>query len=277
MVGRVTPSQSIRWHEAAGILAMTWPAFDGLPVDVVVTTRAGGVSSGDYATLNLGLHVGDDDGKVVENRRRAATSIGAELDDFVFATQVHGRDVAEVTDADRGRGTTTLATAIEGVDAFVTTAVGPVLVTMVADCVPIALYDPRAHVAATVHAGWRGTTLRVLDAALDTMVKLGADASHVVAGIGPAADPATYEIGPEVADAVAEAFGLAAASRLLRPGLGDRHYLDLPKANRHILLEAGVPDDQIHIAPVSTSAGGPFFSDRAARPCGRFAVLLRLR
>jgi YfiH family protein len=272
-----TTTDAIAWHEVGGALAMTWPVFDELPIDAAVTTRAGGVSSGDYATLNLGLHVGDDDDKVIENRRRAAALVGAELGDLVIPTQIHGREVAEVTRRDKGRGTTSLATAIDGVDALVTADKGPVLVTMVADCVPIVLYDPRRHVAATVHAGWRGTTLRVLDAAVETMVSLGATATDVIAGIGPAADPGTYEVGPEVTAAVREAFGATTAAGLLRPGAGDKHFLDLPEANRQILLEAGVPSTRIHVARVSTSAAGPFFSDRAARPCGRFAVLARLR
>ncbi|MGH9169348.1 MAG: polyphenol oxidase family protein [Acidimicrobiales bacterium] len=255
---------------------MTWPVFDSLPLDVIVTTRSGGVSSGDYASLNLGLHVGDSDDHVIENRSRAAAAIGTELSDLVFATQVHGRAVHVVTTVDMGRGAATLATAVQGVDAFVTAQAGPVLVMMVADCVPAVLYDPLAHVLACVHTGWRGTTSRVLDAALSAMTDLGAQPTDVIAGIGPAANPATYEVGLDVTAAVTETFGATGAARLLGPGRGDRRFFDLPAANYRILLEAGVPARQIHVAPVTTSAGGPFYSDRATRPCGRFAILGRL-
>ena len=63
---------------------LAWPSLDALGVDAFVTTRHGGVSAGPYATLNLGLHVGDTPADVVVNRRRAAAAIGADLGDFVF-------------------------------------------------------------------------------------------------------------------------------------------------------------------------------------------------
>ncbi|HCU94332.1 MAG TPA: hypothetical protein DHU96_17090, partial [Actinobacteria bacterium] len=132
----------------------------------MVTTRHGGVSSGAYATLNLGFHVGDDSEAVLENRRRAASALGADPGDFVFCDQAHGREVRVVSAEDRGRGARTLDDAIGQADALVTSDPGTVLVVMVADCVPIVLYDPVAHVLACVHAGWRGTVARVAEAAL---------------------------------------------------------------------------------------------------------------
>jgi polyphenol oxidase len=181
--------ETVAWRSTAGIKTMTWPAFDNLDVDVVMTTRNGGVSTGVYESLNLGLHVGDDDALVVENRRRAAAALGAPLGDLVFCNQTHGRGVLAVTRADQGRGTTSLSSAVDGVDAVVTAESGPVLVMMVADCVPIVLYSPAAHVAAAVHSGWRGTVARVSDAALDAMNRLGAAPEDVIAGIGPTVDP----------------------------------------------------------------------------------------
>ncbi|HEY6789537.1 MAG TPA: laccase domain-containing protein, partial [Trebonia sp.] len=120
-----------------GLDVLAWPAFDGLGLDAVVTTRNGGVSQGPYASLNLGFHVGDDDKAVLENRRRAAAALGADLGDMVFCNQSHGRAVAVVTATDRGRGTLSLADAIDSTDALVTTEPGVALVVMVADCVPI--------------------------------------------------------------------------------------------------------------------------------------------
>ena len=93
---------------------------------------------------------------------------------MVFAHQVHGRDVAVVTGADRGRGTLTVDDA-PAADALVTATPGVGLAVMVGDCVPIVLYDPAAHVLAAVHAGWRGTVARVTDAALDAMAGLGGE------------------------------------------------------------------------------------------------------
>ena len=249
---------------------LTWPAFDEHEVDVAVTTRAGGVSTGPYATLNLGLHVGDDPAAVVENRRRAAALVGAALDDLVFCNQAHGRNVVVVGEAERGRGTRSLDDAIPAADAMVTTTPGLVLVVMVADCVPIVLFDPAARVLAVVHAGWRGTVARVAAAAVEAMESLGASPARIVAGVGPAVAAERYQVGPEVADAAAGLDGL-------RPDGTGRWTFDLWAANGQVLREAGVDPAAIHVAPVATGPGSPFFSDRAERPCGRFAALARLR
>jgi YfiH family protein len=155
-------------------------------------------------------------------------------------------------------------------DALVTSDPGTVLAVLVADCVPIVLYDPGAHVLACVHAGWRGTVARVGQAALAAMATLGARPASVTAGIGPAIGPG-YQVGDEVAQAARESFGEHAP---VRPDGTGRWLFDLWAANRRILREAGVPRERIHLAAVPT--GADFFSDRAARPCGRFAAIARL-
>jgi YfiH family protein len=265
------------FRQQGTIEILAWPAFDAFPVDVVVTTRHGGVSSGPYATLNLGLHVGDEPADVLKNRRLVATAIGADPSDFVYCNQAHGRRVRIVTAADRGRGTLHLDDAISNADALVTTDPGTVLVVMVADCVPIVLYDPVAHVLACIHAGWRGTVARVSEAALDAMVTLGAQPGNVIAGLGPAIAPDGYQVGDEVADKAQASFGSHAAA-VIRPDGTGKWLFDLWSANRLILTEAGVPGDRVHVAPVQTGAEPAlFFSDRAVRPCGRFAAIARLR
>ena len=295
-------------RQRAGLPVLTWPVFDALPVDALVTTRHGGVSAGRYATLNLSFAVGDDPANVRENRRRAAAALGAAPADFVFAAQVHGRRAEVVSAADRGRGTLTAHDAAGPADALVTAAPGTVLAILVADCVPIILYDPGAHVLACVHAGWRGTVARTAEAALAAMRSLGTRPRDVIAGIGPAVAADSYQIGEEVAAAARDAFGgqagaarnapggqVAGAARdtsggqaqaLLRPALTGgpagkggpgRWLFDLPAANRHVLRAAGVPDSQIHMAATPTGPDpGLFFSHRAERPCGRFALAARL-
>ena len=254
--------------------ALLWPAVADLGVDALVTTRAGGVSTGPYGSLNLGLHVGDDPDAVRENRRRAAHAIGAGLDDLVFANQVHGVRAAVVTENDAGKGARRVEDAIAGADALVTRAVGPVLVTLVADCAPILLVDPDARVLATVHAGWRGALAGTVAAAIAAMEGLGARPAHIFAWIGPVVDAATYEVGPEVAEAASAALGDQAPA-VLAP-MGDRWRFDVAEANRRRLLAAGLPEHHVH-RPQFTTADDRFFSDRAARPCGRFGLMARLR
>ncbi len=258
---------------------LSWSALDAAGVDAAVTARSGGVSSGPYATLNLSLSVGDDPGCVLENRRRLAAGIGARPEDFVFARQVHGAGVRVVGEADRGSGVFCIDDAIADADALVTSSPGVVLAILTADCVPVVLHDPVAGVLACVHAGWRGTVARVPAAALAAMQALGSRPSDVIAGIGPAA--ARYQVGPDVHQAVTQAFG-PAASAFIRPDHQGRWLLDLWAANRHALREAGVPDPQIHTTTLPTGPTTPtgpwhFFSDRTARPCGRLALIARLR
>jgi polyphenol oxidase len=167
-IGAVTApvATAAEFRHRGDLQVLTWPAFDGLGADVLVTTRQGGVSAGDYAALNLSLSVGDDPAAVLENRRRVAAALGAGPGDFVYARQVHGGRAQVVTAADRGRGAQRLEDAVADADALVTTQPGTALAILVADCVPIVLLDPVAGVLACVHAGWRGTVARVGAAAL---------------------------------------------------------------------------------------------------------------
>jgi polyphenol oxidase len=272
----------LREGGATGALRLlTWPALAASGADAAVTARVGGVSSGPYATLNLSLGVGDDPDRVLENRRRLAAAFGVRPGYFVFASQVHGANVRVVGEADRGSGALTLDDAIPDVDALVTRAPGVVLAILTADCVPIVLHDPVAGVLACVHAGWRGTVARVAAVAVAAMQTLGSRPADVIAGVGPAMAPDRYQVGPDVHDAVTQSFGPAAPAFLrLDPGdRGDGHWLlDLWAANRHVLQEAGVPAAQIHVTDIPTGPAGhdTFFSDRAARPCGRLALIARL-
>jgi hypothetical protein len=261
----------------------------------MVTTTFGGVSAGPYATLNLSFSVGDDPAAVLGNRQRVARALGTGLGEFVFARQVHGGRAQVVSAADRGRGTLGVEDAIADADALVTREPGTVLAILVGDCVPIVLYDPVAQVLAGVHAGWRGTVAGVTQAAVTAMVSLGARPADIRAGIGPAIAPDRYQVGGDVRDAVVAGLGDEAAG-VLRPDGTGRWLLDLWSANRKMLTRAGVPDDQIYLAAIptgpdqlgyvrslpgdsgddDTGGRGLFFSDRTARPCGRFALVARL-
>jgi purine-nucleoside/S-methyl-5'-thioadenosine phosphorylase / adenosine deaminase len=292
---------STRLRSAGGLTLLAWPALDASGVDAAVTARDGGVSPGPYATLNLSLTVGDDPALVLENRRRVAAALGAAPGDFVFARQVHGAGVRIVGPADRGSGAFTVDDAIADTDALVTTSPAVVLAILTADCVPIVLHDPVAGVLACVHAGWRGTVARVAAAAVAAMTSLGSDPSDILAGLGPAADPARYQVGPDVHRAVTQSFA-SPAGTFLRPdpAAPGRWLLDLWSANRHVLLESGLRAAHIHattlptgplaiaapvtstdpadpVSPTGPTTPGHFFSDRAARPCGRLALVARLR
>jgi polyphenol oxidase len=281
MTTQTQPSTVLR--EVGALSLLTWPALDASGADAAVTARSGGVSSGPYASLNLSLSVGDDPACALENRRRLAAGFCADLGDFVFARQVHGAAVRVVGRADRGSGAYSLGTALDGADALVTALPGVVLTILTADCVPIVLHDPAAGVLGCVHAGWRGTVAGVTAAAIAAMGALGARPASIVAGIGPAVAADRYQVGTDVHQAVTRAFGPAAPAFICPdPSAADRWLLDLWAASRHSLREAGVPDAQIYTTdiptgPIHPTGPGHFFSDRSARPCGRLALVARLR
>lgn len=271
---RTTPGSCAR-VDRRGLPMITWPALQRPDLDAYVTTRDGGISTGPYATLNLGLHVGDRDDDVLVNRTRVADALGASLDDFVFCEQVHRPSVAVITEAERGRGARRRTDAMAETDALVTTVPGIVLVVMVADCVPLVLFDPVARVLACVHAGWGGTVRNVTAAALATMSSLDSDPANVIAGIGPAIHPDRYQVGENVVEMAEATFG-DRVSQVVRPDGTGKWTFDLWRANRIQLADAGVPDEQVHLAALGTGPGSPFFSHRFEGPCGRFAALARL-
>jgi YfiH family protein len=253
-----------------------WARAIDLGASVAITTRYGGVSTGPYESLNLGLHVDDDPTRVVTNRQRAAEAFGVPLESMVFAQQVHGATATVVGPEHLGRGTHTHADAVANSDILVTTSAAPTLVMLVADCVPLILIDPNAKVMAAVHAGWRGTAANAVGSALTTMATLGGRAERTVAFLGPAVAPERYQVGPEVHRGLAAAVApTPLGPHVARPDGIDHWQVDLIAANRQQLELAGLAGQRI-LASGTTTADGDHYSDRAARPCGRFALMARL-
>jgi len=243
---------------------------------MAVSTRHGGTSTGAYESLNLGLHVGDDPGRVVANRERAARAFGVTLGDMVFAQQVHGSAAAVVGPEDRGRGSRTQDDALAATDTLITTSPGVTLAVLVADCVPLLLADPVAGVLAVVHAGWRGTAAGVAGHALEVMEQHGAQRPRVVAYLGPAVSPGRYQVDRKVVDGLEAAVAPAALDPAVARPDGSVHWrVDLVTANKQQLVLGGLSADRVFDSG-ATSDDGDHFSDRAQRPCGRFALLARL-
>ena len=253
--------------------------FHGDGVTAIVTTRHGGVSTGVYASLNLGDHVGDDHQAVRENRRRLAAALG--VDRLTVADQQHGARVAVIGAALAGRGHAGAADArgaLPATDAMVTDLPGVALATIVADCAPVVLFDPARRIAGVAHCGRQGAVLGVLPRTVQTMRdRFGCRADDLLAGIGPAIGADSYEIGDAEAAQVAAVFGAAGAPGLLRPTRPGHATFDLVAALRVQLRDAGIEDRNVHTMGVDTCASTEeFFSDRAARPCGRFMAVIVL-
>jgi hypothetical protein len=153
-------------------------------------TRAGGVSEGLYGSLNCGLGSGDEQARVLENRRRVLQMAGISAKTLLTAYQVHSPDVLVVEEEWRdGRR--------PKVDALVTTRANIAIAASSADCVPILFADPEARVVGAAHAGWRGAIGGVLQATVKQMCALGARPERIRAGVGPCIGRDSYEVGPE--------------------------------------------------------------------------------
>lgn len=161
------------------------------------TTRLGGVSQPPYDSLNLGAHVGDDPDAVRENRAWVATQLNLDPARFIWMDQVHSATVRVVDAADLGAP-------IPATDAVVTTDPTVVLTVMVADCVPVLLYDADAGVIAAAHAGRTGARNGVVSNTVATMVELGANPDNMTVHLGPAASGRRYELPREMAEDVEE-------------------------------------------------------------------------
>ncbi len=241
------------------------------------STRQGGVSEGPYATLNLGLHVGDSDAAVHENRRRFWEACGMSLERTVIARQEHTATVACVTAAEAGRGALIQAEALPATDALVTDVPGLVLAAFFADCVPILLLDPVHRAVGVVHAGWRGTVAGIVGNAVERMTAAyGTKPGDCLAAIGPAIGPEEYRVDAKVMDPLRAAFPDWAEFTALA-GEGEWQ-LDLREANRRALLRSGLAPAGITLASVSTAADTElFFSHRASpKGTGRLAALITL-
>ena len=167
-----------------------WPAPAN--VKTLQTTRVGGVNQAPYASFNLGGHVGDDVIAVAENRQRLRTYLPSEP---VWVNQVHG---IEVIDAAKNTGFNNAGfknTVLQNADASFTTEANVVCVTMTADCLPVLLCDKDGTVVSSVHAGWRGLCDGVIEAAVK---KMAVPPVEILAWLGPAIGPNTFEVGDDV-------------------------------------------------------------------------------
>ena len=230
-----------------------WPA--PLSVRAVMTTRAGGVSAGSYASFNLAAHVGDDESAVAENRRRLRSVLSLPSEP-PWLEQVHGVAVAIVP------GTRTAPA-----DAVVSFERGGVCAVLVADCLPVFLANRDGDRVGLAHAGWRGLAAGVIEA---TVAALDCDPARLVAWLGPAIGPTAFEVGAEVRAAFTARDPGAAAE--FRAGRDGRFLADLPGLARRRLAACGVRS--VHSGRLCTySDPARFFSYRRDGVTGRMAAL----
>ena len=198
--------------------------------------RNGGVSQGDFSSLNVSHATGDDPAHADENRRLVASSMA--IGPLVILRQTHSTRVETVV-------APLPAGSVEG-DALVSATPGLALGILTADCTPVLLADPKARVVGAAHAGWRGAAEGIIGNTVAAMVALGADPARICAAIGPTISGPNYEVG----DAFRTDF-LA-----LHPG-GEHHFATPPGGRPHFDLP-GFVAEQLAAAGVTQveRAGG---------------------
>jgi YfiH family protein len=261
----------MRLDRDAGLVCLRFPLLEAVPgVRHAISTRLGGRSAGPYAAANLGLSVGDERAAVLANRELAAALVAAGAHPATVK-QVHGVNAA-LAEAP-GQPGVPLCEA----DLLATCAPGVPLLIQVADCAPIVLIDPETPAVAVVHAGWRGTAAAAGHEAVANMQRLfGSRPERLLAGIGPAIGVCCYEVGEEVARAVAAASGGAAG--IVDRSDGERPHLSLEAALRTQLLAAGLAETRIALAGLCTACRLDLFYShrREGTPTGRFGALVAL-
>jgi YfiH family protein len=249
MAGNAVREELRVWSPPSGVLPSH--AWFGVP------TRRGGVSRGPYASLNLGLGVGDEKEDVLRNQSILFRALGISEAGPLRVRQVHGTRVLTPREAP------------SEADGFLLEAGDPWTAISVADCAPVFLVAKSGSRGALLHSGWRGARGGIAPRAVLLLAERGVPASEIVASIGPCIHACCYPVGPEVAREF--------PSEARRPH-EDGVALDLPRAIALSLLKAGVPESAIHAAPECTSCeAASFYSHRRDRGItGRHWALARL-
>lgn len=240
-----------------------------------VSTRSGGVSSGPYASLNLGEATGDDPAKAAENMRRFMAAAGMPPERLAAMRQDHTANVAEVR-GDWPFGPPGEPVFQPHIDGMVTRLKNTPLIAFSADCATAVFYDRTNAALGVMHAGWRGAVQNIFRAAFERMALLyGSRPGDISAGVGPCICAAHYPVGEDFTAGLGALFGADKAARLLRRVDGRAHF-DLRALLREQLLELGITNHEF--SPLCTREDERLFSWRRDKGVtGRFALAAMLK
>lgn len=240
-----------------------------------VSTRPGGFSSPPFHSLNLAFHVSDNAELVAANREILATELNIPLSNFVTAQQVHEANIAIVTEAMRGTGSTDFATALPATDSLITNIPNVCLMVLTADCVPLILFDPNKKVIGVVHAGWKGTVQLIAQKTVTVMQKqFGCSPVDIIAGIGPSIGSCCYEVGAEVIREIERNL-----PNRIEYILNKKGFFNLREANKNQLVQLGISEKNIEVAGICTRCHSDIFysARKNGINTGRYGTGIMLR
>lgn len=219
------------------------------------STRLGGVSEGEFATMNLSYSRGDKKENVDENYRRMAKALSVDTKQLVFSDQVHDTKIAYADGSIKK---------YEKTDGLITDKKGIVLVTSYADCVPLFFVDVKKEVIGLSHSGWRGTVGKI---GQKTVLKMketfGSKEEDIVAVIGPSICGNCYEVSEDVILAFAKEYEKLPIEKIFRKKENNKYMLNLWEANRLLLLQSGLSEKNVHVSGICTACNSELlFSHR---------------
>lgn len=257
-LGVVEIKEAFKAVNRNGVVYLTIPAFEATGmVKLCFTTRIGGVSEGIFDSLNTSIIKADPLENVRKNLDLVCSAIGIDYTRLVFSDQTHEDNIRVVTAADIGKGLT-VPSDIVNVDGLMTNVSGVPLITFYADCVPLFFLDTRNRAIAAVHSGWKGTVLKIGAKTIRQMNEaFGTRPEDCLVGIGPSIGPECFEVGPEVVQEFRDNFDYWA--EFTEPFTGGKSKIDLWKANKLMLMEQGVPEENILTSGMCTKCNEDMF------------------
>lgn len=205
---------------------------------------------------NLAFHVGDNHENVLKNHQALAKKLNFDINNLRHMNQVHGNNVEIITHESEHL--------IKNCDAMITCESNIPLLVMVADCIPIVLFDKEAEIIAVVHAGRNSTFQRIVQNVVKIMMdKFLCKVENIEAIMGPSIQKCCYEVSDQMAKIVEESFSKDCV---------DKRHIDLQKINKLQLEEMGIRN--IDISSICTKCtNDKYFSYRKDKKCGRFGAI----
>lgn len=245
---------------------LTFPLFEQFPfIAHGFSTRLGGTSKGMFQTMNLSFQRGDEKDSVISNYNRICDSMGVHAEDIVYSDQVHDTKIQRVSKKET-QGTDYGKRVLTGIDGMITNQDDVVLCTSYADCVPLFFVDAKHRAIASSHSGWKGTVGKIGAKTVTKMEEeFGTKPKDLYCVIGPSICVDCYEVSIDVVHEVQKNFQKDIVEKCVFPKGKDKYQLDLWMLNKEILMERGIPEEQIEVSNVCTCCNSSLlFSHRAS-------------
>ncbi|MTI66493.1 MAG: peptidoglycan editing factor PgeF [Firmicutes bacterium] len=241
------------------------------------TTRVGGVSTGDYKSLNLGIKTNDELDNIKSNFKFVFDILNTNKERLVSSDQVHSTNIEIITKPNTNNGIKNQLHSNQ-IDGMLTNKPEITLFTYYADCVPLFYLDKNKKVVGIAHGGWKGTVNKIAGKMIDKMIDTyNSNPKDIIVGIAPSIGKCCYEVGQDVKNKFNENF--TNLQGVLKSTAKGKWHLDLKKANMIVLKEKGIPNRNIIVSDLCTSCNNDlFFSYRKEKGItGRMGAFIKLK